>query len=71
MAGIFTPRSNGQGGKPARFFILTAEANESVAGIHNRMPVILRTNQLDDWLSGDYLRLLHGDALPLLAHEAV
>jgi putative SOS response-associated peptidase YedK len=70
MAGIFTVGSDKQGEELARFSIMTAEANESVAGIHNRMPIILHTHQLDDWLLGDYLGLLHSDALPQLAHEA-
>jgi putative SOS response-associated peptidase YedK len=70
MAGIFTSKSSSQGAELARFSIMTAEANESVASIHNRMPVILRAHQLDDWLSGDYLGLMHSDALPQLAHEA-
>jgi putative SOS response-associated peptidase YedK len=70
MAGIYTQGSTGQGPELARFSIMTAEANASVAGIHNRMPVILYPDRLSDWLSGDYLSLLGGDASPALVHEA-
>ena len=33
-----------------RFVILTTEANESMEGIHHRMPVILKKDRLHDWL---------------------
>lgn len=33
-----------------RFVILTAQANESVSGIHPRMPVIIHKNRIHDWL---------------------
>ena len=32
-----------------RFVILTTAANESMAGIHDRMPLILEQGQLEDW----------------------
>ncbi len=32
------------------FTILTTDANETVAPVHDRMPVILRREHLDDWL---------------------
>jgi putative SOS response-associated peptidase YedK len=70
MAGIFTVGSSKQGAGLARFSIITAEANESVAAIHNRMPVVLHAHQVDDWLTGDYLGFLHSDALSQVAHEA-
>ena len=70
MAGIYTQGSMGQGSELARFSIMTAGANVSVAGIHNRMPVVLRPDRLSDWLSGNYLNLLNSDALPQLLHEA-
>lgn len=34
-----------------RFVILTAAANESVSGTHDRMPVVLRREALRDWLT--------------------
>lgn len=42
MAGIF---------HESRFTILTTEANESVAPLHNRMPVLLTRNDFIPWLS--------------------
>ena len=33
-----------------RFVILTTQANDSVAPIHHRMPVVLNPWELDDWL---------------------
>lgn len=33
-----------------RFIILTADANESMKKVHNRMPLILEQNQLEDWI---------------------
>lgn len=34
-----------------RYVILTTDANESVKGIHHRMPVIVRKKQIIDWLT--------------------
>ncbi len=34
------------------FTILTTDANEAVAAIHDRMPVILPADRLQDWLAG-------------------
>jgi putative SOS response-associated peptidase YedK len=34
--------------------IITTTANELLASIHDRMPVILRSQSYDDWLDGDY-----------------
>lgn len=36
-----------------RFVILTTEANESTKDIHHRMPVIIPSDKLDEWVSGD------------------
>lgn len=36
-----------------RFVILTTEANESVRKVHNRMPLILNENELEDWVYND------------------
>lgn len=53
MAGfynLFTDKS----GKPYQgFVILTAEANESMAPLHSRMPVILNEKQCANWI-GDF-----------------
>lgn len=45
MAGIF---NEFQGEK--RFVILTTKANLSISDIHNRMPVILPKDKIEDWL---------------------
>lgn len=37
-------------GDESRFVILTAAANPSVAGIHHRMPVLFRKDQISAWL---------------------
>ena len=36
-----------------RFVILTTEANPSVKPVHDRMPVILEQNELEDWVTDD------------------
>lgn len=55
-----------------RFIILTTAANPSVADVHNRMPVILRPEEQEEWvrdLSGA-MELLHRTP-PLLIKTAV
>lgn len=47
MAGIWTP---GDGEELDRFCVLTTEPNETVASIHDRMPVILPTSFVPRWL---------------------
>lgn len=37
-------------GGERRFVILTRPANESIADVHDRMPVILQEDQLDSWV---------------------
>jgi len=48
-------------GGAARYVILTAPANESVAEIHTRMPVVLRRDMLRPWLTDDgaAIEILH------------
>ena len=38
--------------QPGRFVILTTEANAAMRPYHNRMPVLLRREELQDWLRG-------------------
>jgi putative SOS response-associated peptidase YedK len=33
-----------------RFVILTAASNKSVSDIHDRMPVVLTKDEMEDWL---------------------
>jgi len=35
------------------FAIITTDANETVARIHDRMPVVIAPEAIDTWLSGD------------------
>ena len=35
-----------------RFVILTTRANDSMRRVHDRMPLILERNQLEDWIYG-------------------
>lgn len=48
MAGIYTP-FDGEN----RFVILTTNANESISDIHDRMPVVLPKERLEDWVMDD------------------
>lgn len=36
-----------------RFVILTTQANDSMVGVHERMPLILEERQLRDWMKND------------------
>lgn len=36
-----------------RFIIITTQANASVKQVHNRMPLILEKNELEDWIYDD------------------
>ncbi len=47
MAGLYRDTSEGR-----EFVIITKKAIGDMSNIHDRMPVILRVNQIDDWLSG-------------------
>lgn len=49
MAGLFSEYE----GLP-RFVILTTAANPSMAPVHHRMPLILKSNELKEWLFDDH-----------------
>lgn len=71
FAGIFAEREGKSG-----FAILTTEPNQSVGQIHDRMPVILKMQDWDDWLNlkiptDAYQSLYHPDSAPLLDFWAV
>lgn len=51
FAGIWSTVQNSAGEEAHTFAILTTEANDLVAPIHNRMPVILHADDEDDWLN--------------------
>lgn len=47
LAGIYKPTPQRE------FVIITKNANEDIAEIHDRMPLLLRTDQLVDYLTGN------------------
>lgn len=53
-----------------RFVILTTEANPSVSPVHDRMPLILEPEELEDWVLDDEATeyLLHKTPVLLKAH---
>ena len=55
-----------------KYVILTTEANASMEGIHDRMPVILRREELKIWVrdSGDATEILHR-VPPEVSHEEI
>lgn len=58
MAGIYNEFKGER-----RFVILTAEGNASIRDIHNRMPVVLRPEMVDDWI------INKDKVLPILTEE--
>ncbi len=44
LAGLYNVYADG-----VRFVVLTTSANDSVADVHHRMPVILKKDQLESW----------------------
>jgi len=53
MAGIYNTFRDEHGVQYSAYVILTTAANESVATLHDRMPVILRPGEMDAWLHDD------------------
>lgn len=54
-----------------RFVVLTTLANSSVEKIHHRMPVVLRREQITDWLSDvDAARRILAGEMPMLEKVA-
>jgi len=53
MAGILNTFKDASGEEYSAFAILTTAANDSVAPIHDRMPVILGKDELDLWINDD------------------
>ena len=62
MAGIF----NGEN----KFVILTTNANDSIADVHNRMPIILKKEMTEDWIMSEEFALSYLHAtMPMLQRE--
>ncbi|MDO4533239.1 MAG: SOS response-associated peptidase family protein [Coriobacteriia bacterium] len=53
------------------FSVVTTEPNRFVAPVHNRMPVVLRRDELEAWLSADWVELADrsGVVLDVLPEE--
>ena len=66
LAGLYRDFGGGR-----RFVILTRPANESIADVHDRMPVILQEDQLDSWVyHGRQTEYLLTQAAPQLTRES-
>lgn len=46
MAGVYTPHEDED-----KFVILTRDANISIADIHDRMPVVIYKQEIEDWIN--------------------
>jgi len=53
FAGLWSTRNNPEGKSLNTYTILTTKANEKLAPIHERMPVILPREQYSTWLASD------------------
>lgn len=66
MAGLFN-EFNGEN----RFVILTTGANNSIADVHNRMPVILPKTMAEDWIMSEAFALSYINAVMPPLHREV
>lgn len=66
LAGIWNYFQDGE-----RFTILTVRPNESVASVHNRMPLVLEQDEIGDWMSDNKKagKLLSKIPAPLTRHQ--
>lgn len=53
MAGMMNTFTGKDGKSIDAFVILTTDASASMSPFHNRMPVILSANELEDWISSE------------------
>lgn len=60
FAGIFHSRSETE-----RFVIITTEAAGEMCRIHDRMPLIVPAERMEEWFSEDYRNVLAAKPLPL------
>ena len=51
------------------FSIMTTSPNKWIKSIHRRMPVVLRTEELETWFNGDYSTLIDRDKIELINHK--
>ncbi|MDR1088055.1 MAG: hypothetical protein LBL23_02080 [Coriobacteriales bacterium] len=52
-----------------RFSLMTTLPNDVMRPIHNRMLVVLKREELDAWLYGDYLSLANRSSVALVARK--
>ncbi len=58
LAGFYNVYAD-KDGFPNRFTILTTDANEAMAPFHNRMPVLLHQNEIEEWIRGrDFQKIM-------------
>lgn len=59
-------------GDERRFVIVTCPANASIADLHDRMPVILKPDQLQDWIENidEARRIMTSEQPPLIREPA-
>lgn len=62
MAGVY---------EDGHFSIMTTEPNRWMRDIHPRMPVVLRPEELDTWLFGNYGKLFDRSDIELLAQKEI
>lgn len=55
LAGLWEIWRDAEGNQLRTFTIITTDANEDTAYVHDRMPVVLPLSSLDEWLSPDPL----------------
>ncbi|GHS90707.1 hypothetical protein AGMMS49957_17270 [Synergistales bacterium] len=65
MAAVYKMFPLADSGEVPHFSILTTAANSSIVEVHNRMPVILRRNEFDEWLWGDWEQLFERSKIEL------
>ena len=57
FAGIFDIWKDAQGFEIRTFSIVTTKANKTMTEIHDRMPVILKTEDEEDWLNNKFFEI--------------
>lgn len=70
IAGIYKSFKDEYGDQLERFSMLTTSANSTVGKIHERMPLILLPDECDEWLHGDYWKLVDRRAVELTQESA-
>ena len=60
FAGIYGLRSGEE-----RFVIITRDSAGEMLRIHERMPLIIPGQRLEEWFSDDYREVLETEAMPL------